>query len=124
MKVVRSKKLARKRKGTDFIERFADRGKRTFSRQSAAGERSHTNDGPDWRAYHVHADREAFIILQGNGVMVVDDKRHEVRTGDIIIIEPSEDHHLCSSMEEPIVVLWCNAGPERHPDQHTVNDNI
>lgn len=91
---------------------------------AAPGERSHTNDGPGGRDYHVHADREAFIILQGSGVMVVDGIRHEVRTGDIIIIEPGEDHHLCSSMEEPIVALWCHAGPERHPDQHTVNDNI
>lgn len=87
---------------------------------AAPGERSHTNNGPGGRDYHVHSDREAFIILQGCGVMEVDGDKHQVQMGDIIIIEPGEDHHLCSSEAEPIVVLWCHAGSERHPNQIVV----
>lgn len=81
------------------------------------GERSHTNDGPEGRDYHVHADREAFIILQGNGVMEVNGAEHPVAAGDVVIIEPGEDHHLRSSDTDPIVTLWCHAGPERHKNQ-------
>lgn len=89
---------------------------------AAPGERSHTNDGPEGSDYHVHSDKEAFVILQGYGVMEVDGEKHQVRTGDIIIIEPGEDHHLYSSESEPIVVLWCHAGSERHPDQILVEE--
>jgi mannose-6-phosphate isomerase-like protein (cupin superfamily) len=81
------------------------------------GDRSHTNDGPDGRDYHVHRDREAFVILQGRGVMEVDGVPHPVSPGDIVVIEPGEDHHLISSEEDPIVTLWCHAGPERHKNQ-------
>ncbi|MCC3374539.1 cupin domain-containing protein [Cohnella sp. REN36] len=78
------------------------------------GERSHTNDGPGGRDYHVHGDREAFVILQGKGAMEVNGELHDVATGDIVIVEPGEDHHLHSSQEDPIVALWCHAGGHRH----------
>lgn len=81
------------------------------------GERSHTNDGPGGIDFHTHEDREAFIIIQGSGVMEVDGKEHLVTTGDIVIIESGEDHHLRSSEDDPIVTLWCHAGADRHPDQ-------
>jgi len=81
------------------------------------GERSHTNDGPDGRDYHVHHDREAFVILQGKGFMEINGERHPVTTGDIIVVEPGEDHHLNASVDEPLVTLWCHAGPERHKNQ-------
>jgi len=81
------------------------------------GERSHTNDGPDGRDYHIHGDREAFIILQGTGTMEIGGEHHPVEAGDIVIVEPGEDHHLCSSGEDPIVTLWCHAGPNRHHKQ-------
>ncbi|MDD9268404.1 cupin domain-containing protein [Paenibacillus sp. GCM10023248] len=81
------------------------------------GERSHTNDGPDGRDYHIHGDCEAFLILQGSGTMEVDGVFHRVRVGDVVIIEPGEDHHLLSSEDDPIVTVWCHAGPSRHKDQ-------
>ncbi len=81
------------------------------------GERSHTNDGPGGKDYHVHPDREAFIILQGSGIMEVDGNEHPIATGDVVIIEPGEDHHLRSSESDPIVTIWCHAGPERHKNQ-------
>ncbi|MBW7456329.1 cupin domain-containing protein, partial [Paenibacillus sepulcri] len=69
-------------------------------------ERSHTNDGPDGRDFHVHDDREAFLILQGIGTMEINGEHHPVRAGDIVIVEPGENHHLCSDAENPIVTLW------------------
>jgi mannose-6-phosphate isomerase-like protein (cupin superfamily) len=81
------------------------------------GERSHTYDGPDGRDYHVHGDSEAFLILQGSGSIEIDGEHYMVATGDIIIVEPGEDHHLHSSKDNPIVTLWCHAGPNRHKNQ-------
>ncbi|WP_028549757.1 cupin domain-containing protein [Paenibacillus sp. UNC451MF] len=81
------------------------------------GYRTHSNDGPEGRDYHVHKDCEVFIIAQGKGEMEVDKTFHPVVTGDIFVIEPGEDHHLISSKEDPIVTLWVHAGPARHKNQ-------
>lgn len=78
------------------------------------GRRSHTNDGPNGRDYHVHEDCEAFVILEGQGSIEVDKTLHPIGVGDIIIIEPGEDHHLISGNEIPLVTLWCHAGPVPH----------
>ncbi|NOU99986.1 cupin domain-containing protein [Paenibacillus planticolens] len=81
------------------------------------GERSHTNDGPHGRDYHIHGDCEAFIILQGTGTMEINGSHTPVATGDIVIVEPGEDHHLNSSEEDPIVTVWCHASLNRHKNQ-------
>ncbi len=84
------------------------------------GQRTHTNDGPGGTDCHVHADdREAFVILQGKAVMEVDGIRHPLVPGDIVVIEPGEDHHLISDTDDPCVNLWLHAGPHRHADQKT-----
>ncbi|MFD0677290.1 MULTISPECIES: cupin domain-containing protein [unclassified Paenibacillus] len=82
------------------------------------GARAHTNDGPGGIDYHVHEDCEAFIILQGQGIVEINKELfHPVKAGDVIIIEPGEDHHLTSGIEDPLVVLWCHAGSERNKNQ-------
>lgn len=93
---------------------FISSGGLAFARP---GERSHTNDGPGGRDYHVHGDRELFLILQGQGTMEINGVHHSVSVGDIVIVEPGEDHHLNSSPEDPIVTLWCHAGPNLHKNQ-------
>ncbi|TVY10537.1 cupin domain-containing protein [Paenibacillus cremeus] len=85
------------------------------------GERSHTNDGPEGRDYHVHTDCEAFFILQGHGFMELNGEMHPVQAGDVVVVEPGEDHHLHSSQEDPVVTLWCHAGPQRHKQQVNMN---
>jgi mannose-6-phosphate isomerase-like protein (cupin superfamily) len=81
------------------------------------GERSHTHDGPDGRDYHVHPDCEAFVILQGTGMVEIDGSKHPLVMGDIVVAEPGEDHHLISSESDPLVTLWLHAGPNRHKNQ-------
>ena len=56
--------------------------------------------------YHVHAEDEVFIFIQGRGVLPIDGTEHPVATGDVIIVEPGEDHHTTSSVEEPLVAAW------------------
>ena len=81
------------------------------------GLRTHTDDGPGGRDWHVHEDHEVFIILQGKATMELDGEMHPMVTGDVFIVEPGEDHHLISDMEDPCINLWLHAGPERHPGQ-------
>jgi len=66
---------------------------------------------------HVHEDQEAFCIVQGRGILQLDGEEIPVQAGDVIIIEPGENHHLISSEEDPIVNLWLHAGDEPHPHQ-------
>lgn len=84
---------------------------------SKPGSRSHSHDGPDKKDYHVHKDCEAFMILQGKGFIEIDKALSPVTVGDIIVAEPGEDHHLVSDENDPFVVVWLHAGPEKHMDQ-------
>jgi mannose-6-phosphate isomerase-like protein (cupin superfamily) len=80
--------------------------------------RTHTNDGPGGKDWHVHEDDyEVFILLQGKAVMEVNGERIPMVTGDVFVIEPGEDHHLISDAVDPCINLWLHAGPNRHPDQ-------
>ncbi len=82
------------------------------------GFRTHTDDGPDGEDLHVHEDdREAFVILQGKARMEIDGEFHDMVPGDIIVVEPGEDHHLISDEDDPCINLWLHAGDRRHPEQ-------
>ncbi len=83
------------------------------------GLRTHTADGPGGSDRHTHDDCEAFIILQGKAVMEVDGERIPLVTGDVLIVEPGEDHHLVADTEDPCVNLWLHGGALRHPSQHS-----
>jgi len=81
------------------------------------GLRTHTDDGAGGRDWHVHEDSEVFIILQGKAMMELNGEMHPMVTGDVLVVEPGEDHHLISDVDDPCVNLWLHAGPERHPGQ-------
>ncbi len=80
-------------------------------------ERTHSRDGPGGADRHVHDEPEVFVILQGKGVMEIEGERHAFTTGDILVAEPGEDHHLLADARDPCVNLWLHAGPRRHPSQ-------
>lgn len=79
--------------------------------------RTHTAEGPGGDDLHTHSDCEAFIILQGKAVMEINGVQYPLKTGDVLIVEPGEDHHLISDGGDPCVNLWLHAGEERHPEQ-------
>lgn len=80
------------------------------------GERTHTNDGPGGRDYHVHDDDyEVFVILQGKAIMEIDSVCYPLVTGDICVVEPGEDHHLISDPAEPCINLWLHGADQPHP---------
>lgn len=69
---------------------------------------------------HAEVEQEAFILLQGEGWIEIDGLREPARAGDIIVIEPGEDHHLISSEHCPFVNLWLHANDAGHPEQYPV----
>ena len=78
------------------------------------GQRTHDHDGPRGDDRHTHYDCEVFVILQGRGRMEVDGETHPVTVGDVIVIEPGEDHHLTADPDDPCTNLWLHAGPRPH----------
>jgi mannose-6-phosphate isomerase-like protein (cupin superfamily) len=55
---------------------------------------------------HTHNVNEVLIFIQGKGQMPVDGKIHALKTGDVVIIQPGEDHRTESSVEDPLVCAW------------------
>ena len=76
------------------------------------GMRTH-DDGP-----HVHADQEVFCILQGRGVLEIDGRKEPITAGDVLVIEPGEDHHIVGDPAHPIVNLWFHASDTGNPKQY------
>ena len=70
----------------------------------APGQISHHDERP-----HLEVDQEAFVLLQGSGWIEINGVREPAQAGDVILIEPGEDHHLISSDEDPFVNLWLHA---------------
>ena len=90
--------------------RYLNSGGLSFTKP---GHRTHDTPEP-----HRHADsEEVFIILQGRGVIQIDGTEHPVSTGDVLVVEPNEDHHLVSDRSDPIVHIWLHASDTRHPNQ-------
>jgi len=71
----------------------------------APGERSH----PQGR--HVHATPEAFLILAGRGSAEIDGVATGIGAGDVVIVEPGEDHHLVSAPDQQLTVVWLHLEP-------------
>jgi mannose-6-phosphate isomerase-like protein (cupin superfamily) len=74
-----------------------------------------------WRTHsegnHVHDSHEVFVILQGRGELELDGCRQPVVAGDVLVIEPGEEHYLIGDPAHPIINLWFHCADERHPNQ-------
>ena len=52
---------------------------------------------------HRHGENEeVYAVLSGNGVMVVNDERQAVKTGDVILNKPGWQHGLENTSQEPL----------------------
>jgi mannose-6-phosphate isomerase-like protein (cupin superfamily) len=71
-----------------------------------AGQRTH----PEGR--HVHDVPEVFTILQGSGVIEIDGASSPFQAGDVLVVDPGEDHHLLSTGALPLVSMWLHLQPE------------
>ena len=67
-----------------------------------AGQRAHADEP---RHTHAH-EEEIFCIMQGHGTLELDDRVEPLRAGDVVVIEPGENHHVVSSTDSPLMNLW------------------
>lgn len=91
---------------TDFSSLFpgyhVDRGGVS---QYPPGQRSHPE------GHHIHEVPEVFYLLQGHGELEVDGATHPVAAGDVLYIEPGEDHHLTGQSTLPLAYTWIHLHP-------------
>jgi len=66
---------------------------------------------------HVHASEEIFVLLQGRAVVHFDDGDELMGPGDVMVVEPDENHHLESDAQDPPVLLYVHCGGSRPPGQ-------
>ncbi|WP_157244599.1 cupin domain-containing protein [Nonomuraea typhae] len=69
----------------------------------APGEVSHA------RGRHTHPDPEIFLILSGAGRIHLDGRAEDFAAGDVLIVEPGEDHHL--EAVTGVVTTWLHLEP-------------
>lgn len=76
-----------------------------------------------WRTHpegeHVHADSEVFCIMQGQGEIEIDGRREPLHAGEVLVIEPGEEHHIIGDPAHPIINLWFHCSDAPHPDQRS-----
>jgi quercetin dioxygenase-like cupin family protein len=55
---------------------------------------------------HRHgANEEVYVVLAGNGVMIVNEERRAVKTGDIIVNKPGWEHGIENTSSERLAIL-------------------
>jgi quercetin dioxygenase-like cupin family protein len=67
---------------------------------------------------HRHPEEEVFCIVQGRGVLEVDGRREAIHAGDVIVIEPNEEHYIYADPEAPTINCWFRADAAGHPRQY------
>lgn len=56
---------------------------------------------------HIHPDREEhYYVLSGSGYLLLDDVRHDIKTGDGISIPPVSLHTIVNPNDEPLEFFW------------------
>ncbi len=66
---------------------------------------------------HVHAEEEIFVILQGKARVRFDDRVEHLTAGDVVVIEPGENHHLEADERDPCINLYLHCGEKPSPLQ-------
>jgi quercetin dioxygenase-like cupin family protein len=56
--------------------------------------------------YHQHGDNEeAYIVIEGNGLMTVNNEARQVKTGDVILNKPGWSHGLENTSDHVLKLL-------------------
>ncbi|MFX1238086.1 MAG: cupin domain-containing protein [Promethearchaeota archaeon] len=49
---------------------------------------------------------ETFYFMEGNGVMIINDKEYEAPQGSVYLLEPKEMHNVKNISNEPIKIVF------------------
>jgi mannose-6-phosphate isomerase-like protein (cupin superfamily) len=101
--------------------KYLSRGGLSFKKP---GERSHdvgcSCSSCDGKGHHIHTDEyEVFILLQGRARMEINGISHAMVTGDVVVVEPGEDHHLVSDENDPCVNITLHTADSHHTAKTT-----
>ncbi|MBY9018549.1 MAG: cupin domain-containing protein [Candidatus Lokiarchaeota archaeon] len=53
-----------------------------------------------------HEVDETFYFVEGNGLMIVNGKKHDAPQGSVFLIEPNEIHNIKNNSEDQLKVLF------------------
>ena len=53
-----------------------------------------------------HADDEVYIVLEGSGVLEVEDRRVPVKEGDAVFVEAGADHRFTAYEQLAVLVIF------------------
>lgn len=73
---------------------------------------------------HAHSDRELFIGVEGEALVIVGDEVHRIRKGDFIAIPPATEHHIDNPNAvdfEMMSVWWDNDLASRYVQAEEVS---
>ena len=49
---------------------------------------------------------ETFYFMEGNGVMIINDKEHDAKQGSVFLLEPKEMHNIKNNSDKPIKIVF------------------
>jgi len=58
---------------------------------------------------HYHDAEESVIVIEGEGLMVIDGEEHIVRPNDAAFIPPDAHHSIANHGDEPFKISWTYA---------------
>lgn len=58
---------------------------------------------------HNHEPEQVYYIIRGNGLMIIDDEREQVRAGDAIYVPSNKKHGIKNNGTETLEYLTANA---------------
>jgi quercetin dioxygenase-like cupin family protein len=67
---------------------------------------------------HRHDHEEVFCIVQGKGFVEIDGRREPIHAGDVIVVEPGEEHYIHADQETPTINCWFRADDAGNPKQY------
>ena len=70
--------------------------------------------------HHHKKTEEIYFIVEGKGMMFLDDRKFEVNKGDSVMIKPNQNHKIKNLGEEKLKVLCCCCPAYIHGDTFLV----
>jgi quercetin dioxygenase-like cupin family protein len=58
---------------------------------------------------HYHNAEESVIVIEGEGVMIIDGEEHHVKLHDAAFITPGAHHRIINTGEVPFKIAWSYA---------------
>jgi mannose-6-phosphate isomerase-like protein (cupin superfamily) len=49
---------------------------------------------------------ETFYFMEGNGIMIIDDKEYQAPQGSVFLCEPKEMHNIRNHSDKPIKIVF------------------